>query len=218
MEIDTDLANQAQAAQQTNDWMRAAILWRQAAEATDDSGERERCEKLANWCDDMAALVDEIDDQPQRNRKDQTMKTYYVATLARYVLVEADDETTAREVGQAALHTLYADVRERLGKEVPIEIRTIREATRDEIELWNWHHQMLAAEPMDRIPSQGDRIRLLAMLDDPAPIQVGQLGTVVSVSRHGDGKDTWHQIDVAWDNGRTLMVVSPPDRFELVRD
>ena len=146
------------------------------------------------------------------------MTTYYVATLARYVLVEADDETTAREVGHAALHSLYADVRERLGKDVPVEIRTIREATREEIELWNWHHQMLAAEPMDRIPSQGDRIRLLAMRDDPAPIQVGQLGTVVSVSRHGDGKDTWHQIDVAWDNGRTLMVVSPPDRFELVRD
>ena len=218
MQIDDDLANQAQAAQQTNDWIRAAILWRQAAEATEDFGERERCEKLATWCDDMAALVDEIDDQPQRNRKDQTMKTYFVATLARYVLVEADDETTAREVGHAALHSLYADVRERLGKEVPIEIRTIREATREEIELWNWHHQMLAAESMDRIPSQGDRIRLLAMRDDPAPIQVGQLGTVVSVSRHGDGKDTWHQIDVAWDNGRTLMVVSPPDRFEIVRD
>ena len=218
MEIDNGLANQAQAAQQTNNWMRAATLWRQAADGTDDSGERERWEKLATWCDDMAALVDEIDDQPQRNRKDQTMKTYYVATLARYVLVEADDETTAREVGHAALHSLYADVRERLGKEVPIEIRTIREATREEIELWNWHHQMLAAEPMDRVPRQGDRIRLLAMRDDPAPIQVGQLGTVVSVSRHGDGKDTWHQIDVAWDNGRTLMVVSPPDRFELVRD
>jgi hypothetical protein len=198
--------------------MRAAILWRQAADTTDDSREYERCEKLATWCDDMAALVDEIDDQPLGNRKDQTMKTYYVATLARYVLVEASDETTAREAGYASLHALYADLRERLGKEVPIEIRTIREATRDEIELWNWHHQMLAAEPMDRIPSQGDRIRLLAMLDDPAPIQVGQLGTVVSVSRHGDGKDTWHQIDVAWDNGRTLMVVSPPDRFELVRD
>ena len=216
MEIDNGLANQAQAAQQTNDWMRAATLWRQAADATDDSGERERCEKLAAWCDDMAALVDEIDDQPQRNRKDQTMKTYYVATLARYVLVEADDETTAREVGHAALHTLYADVRERLGKEVPIEIRTIREATREEVELWNWHHQMLAEEPMDRIPSQGDRIRLLSMRDDPDPIQVGQLGTVVSVSRHGDGKDAWHQIDVAWDNGRTLMLVSPPDTFEIV--
>ena len=218
MEIDNGLAHQAQAAQQTNDWMRAAILWRQAAEATDDSGERERCEKLATWCDDMAALVDEIDDQPQRNRKDQTMKTYYVATLARYVLVEASDESTARDAGYAALHTLYADLRERLGKDVPIEIRTLREATAEEIELWNWHHKMLEAERLNRLPRQGDRIRLLAMRDDPDPIQAGQLGTVVSVSRHSSARDAWHQIDVAWDNGRTLMLVSPPDRFELVRD
>ena len=70
---------------------------------------------------------------------------------------------------------------------------------------------------MKRTPRNGDRIRLLAMTDDPDPIQVGQLGTVVSVSRHGGGNDAWHQVDVAWDNGRTLMLVSPPDRFEIVR-
>jgi len=74
------------------------------------------------------------------------MKTYLVATLARYVLVEADDETQAREIGCGALHDLYADLRERLGKDVPIEIRTVREATEDEIELWTWHHEMLAKE------------------------------------------------------------------------
>ena len=69
---------------------------------------------------------------------------------------------------------------------------------------------------MTTIPQRGDRIRLLAMHDDPDPIQVGQVGTVVRVGRHGGGKDVWHQIDVAWDNGRTLMLVSPPDRFEIV--
>ncbi|QDU76914.1 hypothetical protein Pan97_39710 [Bremerella volcania] len=74
------------------------------------------------------------------------MKTYLVATLARYVLVEADDETQARELGRPALHDLYADLRQRLGREVPIEIRTVREATEDEIELWTWHHEMLARE------------------------------------------------------------------------
>ncbi|MCA9223154.1 MAG: DUF4314 domain-containing protein [Planctomycetales bacterium] len=71
---------------------------------------------------------------------------------------------------------------------------------------------------MNRTPRKGDRIRLLAMSDDPDPIQVGQLGTIISVTCHGGGKDAWHQIDVAWDNGRTLMIVSPPDRFERVRD
>lgn len=74
------------------------------------------------------------------------MTTYYVATLARYVLVEAEDETRARELGHIALHELYADLRERWGKEVPIEIRTIRQATTDEIDLWKWHQQMLAKE------------------------------------------------------------------------
>jgi hypothetical protein len=70
---------------------------------------------------------------------------------------------------------------------------------------------------MNRTPRNGDRIRLLAMSDDPDPIQVGQLGTIISISRHGGGKDAWRQIDVAWDNGRTLMLVSPPDQFEIVR-
>ena len=62
------------------------------------------------------------------------MTTYFVATFARYVLVDAEDETQARELGRDALHDLYADLRERLGREVPIEIRTVREATEDEIE------------------------------------------------------------------------------------
>ena len=70
---------------------------------------------------------------------------------------------------------------------------------------------------MNRTPRKGDRIRLVEMKDDPDPIQVGQLGTIVSVTPHIGGKDAWNQIDVAWDNGRTLMLVSPPDRFEIVR-
>ncbi len=68
---------------------------------------------------------------------------------------------------------------------------------------------------MTAIPRPGDRLRLIAMHDDPDPIPAGQLGTVVGVTRLG-GSDAWDQIDVAWDNGRTLMLVSPPDRFEIV--
>ena len=74
------------------------------------------------------------------------MKTYLVATVARYVLVDAEDETHARELGHPALHELYADVRERLGRDVPIDIHTVREATDEEIQLWTWHHEMLAKE------------------------------------------------------------------------
>jgi len=74
------------------------------------------------------------------------MTTYLVATLARYVLVDAENETQARELGHAALHELYADMRERLGKEVPINILTIRTATSDEVEVMKWHHEKLARE------------------------------------------------------------------------
>jgi hypothetical protein len=69
---------------------------------------------------------------------------------------------------------------------------------------------------MNTRPRLGDRIRLLAMHDDLDPIQVGQIGTVVGVMRHGGGQDEWFQIDVSWDNGRTLMLVSPPDVFEII--
>tara|TARA_Y100000310_G_scaffold275757_2_gene292465 strand:+ start:1604 stop:1834 length:231 start_codon:yes stop_codon:yes gene_type:complete len=71
---------------------------------------------------------------------------------------------------------------------------------------------------MTTIPHRGDRIRLLTMHDDPDPVPKGEVGTVVGVARHGGGNSTWHQIDVAWDNGRTLMLVVPPDRFEMVGD
>ena len=44
------------------------------------------------------------------------MTTYLVGTLARYVLVDAESESEAPRLGQPALHTLYADMKERLGE------------------------------------------------------------------------------------------------------
>ena len=70
--------------------------------------------------------------------------TYLVATLARYVLVDAANEDEARSLGQIALHDLYADVRERHGKDVPINILTVRPATREEIDLQRCHDEMMA--------------------------------------------------------------------------
>ena len=68
-----------------------------------------------------------------------------------------------------------------------------------------------------RLPRPGDRIRLVAMQDDPDPVRAGETGTVVSVGGpHRWGSRTWHQIDVDWDNGRTLMLASPPDEFEIL--
>lgn len=64
---------------------------------------------------------------------------------------------------------------------------------------------------MVRTLKADDRIRLIAMPDDPDPIPAGTLGTVLRVADHGD----WQQVEVAWDSGRSLMLVVPPDRFEI---
>lgn len=66
------------------------------------------------------------------------MTTYYVATLATYVLVDAADELQARELGRVALIQLT-------GNATP-NIRTIRHATDEEIELSRWHQEMLDRE------------------------------------------------------------------------
>ena len=74
------------------------------------------------------------------------MTTWYVSTRARYVLVDAADEAEAREKAKPALHDLYADIRRRLGREVPIMIHTVRPATSDEIQMCKWQLELLARE------------------------------------------------------------------------
>ena len=59
----------------------------------------------------------------------------------------------------------------------------------------------------------GDRIRLVSMTDDPDPIPAGTMGLVTAIHMHSG----WTQLEVSWENGRTLMLVSPPDMFEIVR-
>lgn len=64
----------------------------------------------------------------------------------------------------------------------------------------------------------GNRIALVRMgTDEPCPVEPGTLGTVTHVSRHDfGGGDRWTQIDVQWDNGRSLMVCTPPDTVRVV--
>lgn len=69
---------------------------------------------------------------------------------------------------------------------------------------------------MTSIPKKGDRIRLVFMDDDPDPIQPGQLGTVVDLNVIGSEQTRWLQIAVDWDDGRSLMLACPPDRFEII--
>ena len=58
----------------------------------------------------------------------------------------------------------------------------------------------------------GIRVRLISMPLDPDPIRVGTLGTVLRVHDHRD----WQQVEVAWDNGRQLMLAMPDDCVEIV--
>jgi hypothetical protein len=71
---------------------------------------------------------------------------FYVATLAHYVLVEAENEDEARRLGHQGLEQLHADIGQRLGKDVPVNVLVVRPATDDEIELDGWNQEMVASE------------------------------------------------------------------------
>jgi hypothetical protein len=58
----------------------------------------------------------------------------------------------------------------------------------------------------------GDRIRLISMPEDPDPIDPGTCGVIVGIYPQSD----WVQIDVQWDNGRTLMLSVAPDGVETI--
>jgi hypothetical protein len=74
------------------------------------------------------------------------MTTYYVGTLAYYVLVDAASEDEARRLALPLLHDLYAGVRQRLGREAPINITIVRLATAEENELQRFQDGMMARE------------------------------------------------------------------------
>lgn len=59
----------------------------------------------------------------------------------------------------------------------------------------------------------GDRIRLIEMPDDPAPIPAGTEGVVGQV---GPGFQGRTQVSVVWDTDRSLSLVVPPDVFEVI--
>ena len=71
---------------------------------------------------------------------------FYVATRASYVLVNARDEVEARALGERELQNLYAHMRDPLGRPIQIKIQTVREATRDEIRLWETRYDNLNDE------------------------------------------------------------------------
>jgi hypothetical protein len=68
-----------------------------------------------------------------------------------------------------------------------------------------------------KAPKVGDRIRLVCMPEDPDPAPPGTIGTVTGVRPQSFGvRGPWVQVEVDWDNGRTLMMSVPPDAWEGV--
>ena len=70
---------------------------------------------------------------------------------------------------------------------------------------------------MSTIPKIGDRVRLLAMDDDPNPIPVGTEGEVWAVPKDVEGSKFYEgQIGVRWDNGRSLFMLIGKDEWEII--
>ena len=64
---------------------------------------------------------------------------------------------------------------------------------------------------------KGDRVYLVAMPSDPAPVPVGMKGTVAFDSATIDlGDGPWEQVPIQWDNGSTLSACIPPDCIRTV--
>jgi hypothetical protein len=93
------------------------------------------------------AVADElVATYPERFTPQRSPAMFYVATLARFVLVEAENEKQARERGHVALEELYAELRRQFDAEMPVNILTVRPATTDEIEFSRWNEETLARE------------------------------------------------------------------------
>jgi hypothetical protein len=62
----------------------------------------------------------------------------------------------------------------------------------------------------------GDRVEVTGVMpNDPDPLPIGSRGTVRNVFDPGS---RWEQVDVVWDNGRTLMLLGGVDPYELVEE
>lgn len=60
----------------------------------------------------------------------------------------------------------------------------------------------------------GDRIELVSMPNDPCPVPVGTQGKVTEAVHMHD----FTQYHVAWDNGRTLSLIVPPDLAIVIEE
>jgi hypothetical protein len=63
---------------------------------------------------------------------------------------------------------------------------------------------------------RGDRVKLVFMPNDPDPIPEGTEGTVEDVVDLSWGQDIRSQVQICWDNGRTLACICPPDYLQII--
>ena len=63
------------------------------------------------------------------------------------------------------------------------------------------------------LPEIGQTIELLQMDNDPNPIPIGTKGKVIKINPMPYNEK---QIVVEWENGRTLMLIYPEDKFRVV--
>jgi hypothetical protein len=60
----------------------------------------------------------------------------------------------------------------------------------------------------------GDKIKLIEMKNDPNPINPGQIGEITEIRLSGPSE--CHQINVLWEDGRTLSLLPYEDLFEII--
>lgn len=65
------------------------------------------------------------------------------------------------------------------------------------------------------LPKIGQKIELIRMDNDPNPIPVGTKGIVTKLNPMPNNEV---QICVKWENGRTLMLIYPEDKFRIVSE
>lgn len=68
---------------------------------------------------------------------------------------------------------------------------------------------MNQVERIKRMYPRGTRVELIQMGNDPHPIPAGTKGTVVYVDDMGD-------IQIDWDNERTLSLIPGEDTFKVI--
>jgi hypothetical protein len=62
----------------------------------------------------------------------------------------------------------------------------------------------------------GKRIRLLKMGEDPDPIEALSEGVITWFCKFTENKRFCYQLSVDWDNGRSLGLVYPYDKFVII--